>query len=392
MLNARSLGARLIGLAAVAVLVAVPLAGRAADPFEINAILPLTGAASFLGKEEAGALAVIEDVVNKGGGIGGHPVKFSIQDDQSSPQLGVQLMNGVLAKKPAVVLGSSLVAVCSAMLPLVKDGPTNYCFSPGVHPPDGSYAFSSSISTTDLLVASAVYFHDRGWRKIAIITSSDATGQDAERGIDAAFNAQSGIQIIDREHFNITDVSVAAQMAHVKASGAQALIAWSTGTPIATILRGIAEAGIDIPVETTNGNLTYAQMKAYAQFMPKEFYFAAPPAIVPDQLPNGPVKRAVNTYVNAFKPSGTRPDIGQSLAWDPTMLVLDAYRKLGVNASAAQIKEFIDGQRNWVGINGQYDFRTVPQRGVGVGSVIMVRWDPAKDTWIGVSKLGGKPL
>jgi branched-chain amino acid transport system substrate-binding protein len=392
MSNARSLRARLIGFAAAVLIATVPLAGRAADPFEINAILPMTGLASFLGKEEAAALSVIEDVVNKGGGIGGRPIKFTVVDDQSSPQLGVQLLNGVMAKKPAVILGSSLVAICSAMLPLVKDGPTQYCFSPGVHPPEGSYAFSSSISTTDLLAASAVYFHDRGWRKIAIITSTDASGQDAERGIDAAFNAQSGIQIIDREHFNITDVSVAAQMAHIKSSGAQALIAWSSGTPIATILRGLADAGIDMPVETTNANLTYAQMKAYAQFMPKELYFTAPPAIAPDQLPSGAVKRAVTAYINAFKPSGTRPDIGQALAWDPTMLVLDAYKKLGFNATAEQIKDFIDGQRNWVGINGVYDFHAVPQRGVGVGSVLMVRWDPAKDTWVGVSKLGGKPL
>ncbi len=388
---ARALGI-LAALAFAGLLCIIPLAGRAAEPFEINAILPLTGAASFLGKEEAAALSVIEEAVNKSGGISGRPIKFTIADDQSNPQIGVQLMNGVIAKKPAVILGSSLVAVCSAMMPLAKDGPANYCFSPGIHPPEGSYVFSSSISTTDLLAASAVYFRERGWRRIAIITSSDATGQDAERGIDAAFNAQSGIQIIDREHFNTTDVSVAAQMSHVKTSGAQALIAWSTGTPIATILRGIVDAGIDMPVETTNGNLTYAQMKAYASFMPKEFYFAAPPAIAPDQLSNGPVKRKVTDYINAFKSSGTRPDIGQSLAWDPAFLILDAYKKLGLGASAAQIKDYLDNLRGWVGINGQYDFRTVPQRGVGVSNVIMVRWDAAKDTWVGVSKLGGKPL
>lgn len=392
MSHARVFGTRLTAFVAAVLLGLVPMAGRAADPFPINAILPLTGPAAFLGKEEASALGVIEDVVNKSGGIGGRPVKFVIQDDQSSPQLGVQLMNGVTAQKVSVILGSSLVAVCSAMMPLAKDGPADYCFSPGIHPADGSYVFSSSISTTDLLAASATYFRARGWRKIAIITSSDATGQDAERGIDAAFNAASGVEIVDREHFNITDVSVAAQMAHVKASGAQALIAWSTGTPIATILRGLAEAGVDMPVETTNGNLTYAQMKAYAAFMPKEFYFAAPPCIAPDSLPNGAVKRTISAYLDAFKPSGTRPDIGQSLAWDPTMLVIDAYKKLGVNATAEQIKDFIQSQHGWVGVNGTYDFHAVPQRGVGVNSVVMVRWDAAKDTWVAVSKLGGTPL
>jgi branched-chain amino acid transport system substrate-binding protein len=388
----RAVGTRVVTLALAALLSTIPLAGHAADAFEINAFLPVTGAAAFLGKAEATALSLIEDQVNRSGGIGGRPIKFAISDDQSNPQVAVQLLNGLIAKKVPVVIGPSLVAMCNAMVPLVTDGPIVYCVSPGLHPADGSYAFSAQASTTDLLLASATFFRQRGWRKIAIITSSDATGQDAEHGIDGAFTAQRGFQIIDREHFNTSDVSVAAQMAHIKASGAQALIAWSTGTPIATILRSLVDAGIDMPVETTNGNLTYAQMKAYAGFMPKELYFPAASAFAPDQLPNGPVKRAVTEFVNAFKPTGTRPDSGGVAIWDAALLVVDAYQKLGVGATAAQIKDYLAGLRGWSGINGQYDFRAIPQRGVGASSVLLIRWDPAKDTWIGVSKPGGEPL
>ena len=383
---------RLAALALAALLATVPLAGRAADPFEINAILAVTGSASFLGKAQATALGVIEDQVNKSGGIAGRPIHFAIADDQSNPQVGVQLMNGIIAKKAAVVIGSSIVAVCNAMVPLAADGPAVYCLSPGLHPAEGSYAFSAEPSTTDLLVASATYFRKRGWHKIAVITSSDATGQDAERGIDGAFTAQGGFQIVDREHFNTTDVSVTAQMTHIKGSDAQALIAWSTGTPIATILRGINDTGIDMPVETTNGNLTYPQMKAYAAFMPKELYFPAAAAFAPDQLSDRAVKRKVLDFVDAFKATGTRPDAGYVVAWDPGLLVVDAYKKLGLNATAAQIKDYLAGLRGWVGINGRYDFRAIPQRGVGAGAVIMVRWDPAKESWVGTSKPGGEPL
>jgi branched-chain amino acid transport system substrate-binding protein len=387
--------ARTAALGLLVLLAGFPSFGGAADPYEINAILPLTGAASFLGKEEAAALQVVEDTVNKSGGIHGRPIHFVIADDQSNPQVAVELTNGVVAKKVPVLLGSSLVAACNAMAPLAKDGPAIYCFSPGIHPTEGSYLFSSSLSTTDLLAASARYFKGRGWHKVAIITSTDATGQDAERNIDGAFGSPENAaveSIVAREHFNITDLSVAAQMAHIKASGAQALIAWSTGTPVATLLRGASEAGVDIPIMTGDGNLTYAQMHAYASFMPKELYIAAPPAVAPDQIADKKVRDAVASYINAFKPSGVRPDIGQSLAWDPALLVVDALKKLGLNATPAQIREEIDGIKGWAGINGEYDFHALPQRGVGVNSVIMVRWDPAKDTWVGVSKAGGAPL
>ena len=75
----------------------LPVAGGAADPFEINAILPLTGPASFLGKEEAQTLGAIESSVNKTGGVRGRQIKFVVQDDQSNPQIAVQLMNAVMA-------------------------------------------------------------------------------------------------------------------------------------------------------------------------------------------------------------------------------------------------------------------------------------------------------
>jgi hypothetical protein len=86
-----------------------------------------------------------------GGGIAGRPVKFIYHDDQSNPQTAVQLATQVVAGRPAVVLGSSLVASCRAVGPLMQNGPVNYCFSPGFHPDPGGYVFSSSISTLDLI-------------------------------------------------------------------------------------------------------------------------------------------------------------------------------------------------------------------------------------------------
>ena len=389
----RTVVTRIAALALAASLTSIPLAGSAADPFEINAILSVTGPASFLGKAQQTALGVLENQVNKTGGIGGRPVKFVIADDESNPQVGVQLMNAVIAKKAQVVLGSSIVAVCNAIAPIATAAPVvDYCFSPALHPPDGSYAFSTQPSTTDLFIASQAYFKSRGLRKIALITSSDATGQDAERGIDSTYTPQSGMDIVVHEHFNTTDVSVAAQMSHIKNSGAQAMIAWSTGTPIATILRGAQDAGIDVPIMISNGNLTFAQMHAYASFMPKELLFTAMAPIAPDALPNGPVKRKVMEYIAAFTATGTRPDTGFLAAWDPAVLVVEAFRKLGTGATAKQIRDFINGQRGWVGIDGTYDFRALPQRGLGPANVIMVKWDPAKDNWVGVSKFGGEPL
>src|ERR1039458_10009955 len=100
----------------------VASAVSAAEPtYDIPAILATTGSGSSLGAEEQKALQIAETVVNRDGGIHGREVRFVFLDDQSTPQLAVQLANQALDKHPTVLIGSSLVASCNAMASLVKN-------------------------------------------------------------------------------------------------------------------------------------------------------------------------------------------------------------------------------------------------------------------------------
>jgi branched-chain amino acid transport system substrate-binding protein len=280
------------------------------------------------------------------------------------------------------------------MAPLLKDGPVEYCFSPGIHPAEGGYIYSAGVGVTDLMSAVARYCRERGLKKIAIVTSTDATGQDADRAVDEIFGALDNrvLSIVDREHFNTTDVSVASQMTHVKGSGADVLIAWTTGTPFATILRGARDTGLDLPIVSTNGNMSYTQMHQYTSILPKELLFPGLPSFGPDQLPAGPLKSAVNRFLDAFKTAGIRPENGENQVWDATLILIDALKKIGFDATPAQIRAYVNGLRGWTGIYGTFNYRAIPQRGVGIDAVIIQRWDSAKDGWVGVSKPGGSPL
>ncbi len=378
--------------------VLAPLSGSAATapaaPYEINAILPVTGAAAFIAKADMNALSVIEQTVNAAGGIRGRQIHFVVQDDQSNPAVSVQLLNGVLAKKVPFILGSTLGATCSAMIPLLKDGPVEYCFSPSIRPTPGGYVYSAGVGAGDLVAAVARYLRERGLKKIAVLTSTDTTGQDADRAIDAALASpeNSALTIVARDHFNPTDVSIAGQMSHITGSGADVMIAWTTGTPFATVLRGVRDAGLTIPVVTTNGNMSYAQMRQYKGIMPSELLFPGLPSFGPDKLPNGKLKNAVNRFLDAFKAAGIQPEAGENQVWDPTLILLDAVRKYGFDVTSAQVRDYINNLHDWTGIYGTFDFRAIPQRGVGIDAVIIQRWDPVKEAWTGVSKPGGSPL
>jgi branched-chain amino acid transport system substrate-binding protein len=387
----------LLALACAAGAFTVANAGRAtaADPFEINVILSLTGPGSFLGKNEASAVALVEQNVNKAGGIEGRPIKFVVADDQSSPQVDVQLANALIAKNVPIILGPSLTAGCNAITALLKsNGPVLYCLTAGAHPEKGSYGFTYGVSTGDLIAVNLRYFHDRGWKKIALITSTDASGQDGETGVDAALArpAFKDMTLAAREHYGVADQTVAAQITRIKASGAQAILAWGTGSPVGTVLRGISEVGLDVPVGVSASNLIYAEMKQFASILPVGFMSAGLPCVALDSIPPGDLHNAVRDYVDSFKAEGVHADVAQAIGWDPAIIVLGAFKKLGLNASAADIKAYLSQLHGFAGANGVYDFRDGSQRGLTEQNGIMVRWDAGRDTWVAISKFGGAPL
>ena len=382
----------LTGLALAAAWLAVP--ARAADPYDLPVILPLTGGAAFLGTGEQKTLQLIEKSTNELGGIQGRPLQLGFHDDQSNPQIGVQLANEVMAAKPAAMIGSSLVAVCRAMAPLMKDGPVEYCLSPGIHP-DPGYVFTASVSTTDLINCLARYFRMKGWTHVALMVSSDATGQDAENGVKSvlALPENKDMQLVAIEHFNITDVSVNAQIEDVKAAHPQAFIAWSTGTPVATIFRAVIQAGLDIPVATTGGNMTYQQMTQYADFLPKQLYIPSSQWPVRDPKLLAPeLVKPHQHFFEVFEKAGVKPDEASELAWDAGEIVVDTLRKLGPKATAAQIRDHIANLTDYPGIDGVYNFKKVPQRGVDVTGGLVTRWDAKAQTWQPMSKPTGIPL
>ena len=369
---------------------------RAAGQFDIPTVLPLTGDAAFLGQGEQKAFAIEQHLVNQTGGLNGARLRFVFHDDQSSPQTAVQITSRILAQHPNVILGSTLVAMCNAMAPLVRNGPVMYCLSPGVHPPAGSFVFTGFISTHDLARALVRYFRGRGYTKIAMITSTDASGQDGAQSFHQAMNLPENkkLKMVADVQFAPTDVSVTAQIERVKGSGAQALVVWTSGAPFGTVLRGIEDVGLNIPVGTTDANMTLAQMHQYAPFLPADILFMSsewPPHGPNLKLAKG-VEAAQAQMFKAYKVAKTPMDIDAVIAWDPGMVAVDALRKLGTKATAEQIRRFIASRKNLAGVNGMYDFSKVPQRGLSVNDSVVTRWDKSKDSWTIVSKPGGAPL
>lgn len=380
---------------AAALLAALAPSARAAEPYEINAILDLTGYAAFVGTTQLQALKALETYVNNNGGIGGRPVSFVVMDDQSNPEITVQFVRALIAKHVPFILGPSGPDKCSAAMPLVEQGgPVLYCLTPNAAAPAGSYVFLSLFSAVSNMLATLRYLRERGLRKIAYIGSTDAGGQDAERALDAALARpeNASIQVISRQHFAPNDLSVAAQIATIKAAGPDALIAWAAGTPAGTLFHGLHDSGLELPTITSAGNLNVPFFKQYGSIAPQELLFAGAAYYGANAVTDPATKAALAALTTALAAAGARPDLIEISAWDPGLLMIDALRKLGTDVSAAKLRAYLVNLKGWSGANGPYDFPTDPQHGLGQNSVVIVKWDSARNAATAVSRFGGSPL
>jgi branched-chain amino acid transport system substrate-binding protein len=385
-----SFGALVLALALGAPALAQPA------PVKIDVILSLTGSTSFTGKDQADALRVLETYTNKTGGIGGRPMQFVYHDDTSSPQVAVQLANQIIATKAAVILGPSVTGTCQAVAAIVVDkGPVSYCFAPPIGPPAGSYVFAASMPAIVADGSIIKYLRLRGFRRFAFIISNDASGQTNEKAADAALALpeNGAIHVVEREYFAPSAVSIAAQAAKIKASDADVIVVWCAGTPFGTVLRSLNDANITLPVMTTGANYSPVQLGQCVSFLPKDLYLPGYPFLVPEMIESPPHKASIKAFLDLFRAAGLEPSPGAApYVWDPAMMVIAGLRKLGPDATGTQVRDYLLGIRDFVGINGRYDFSSGNQHGLTAESQVIVRWDAARAAGIPVSRPGAIPL
>lgn len=368
---------------AIAALIGLLVAPASAAPatYAIDVLLPLTGPAAFAGNSQALATRLYEAIVNKTGGIHGQPLHFEIHDDQGSPAVAVQIANDVLAKHPIVVVGPNLTATCAAVAPLFANGPVDFCISPVLEPPHGGYVFASSIALRNLIAGGYARMRALGYKRFAALNATDASGAFEVQVTKDWFGLpeNKNVQLVAQETFAPADISVAAQVAKIKAANPDILYVWATGTAFATVIRELANAGLNVPVVTPPSNTSAAQLAQDQSFLPKTLVTSGMP--YQGRLGDTKLRAAAAEYLDAVRDAGLKPDTFQAYVWDPLKLVVTVLRSLPENATPAQFHAALENLHDVAGIWGTYDFRTGDQHGITGKEIPYIVWDPSRASW-----------
>jgi branched-chain amino acid transport system substrate-binding protein len=274
------------------------------------------------------------------------------------------------------------------------NGPLDFCISPAYQPPLKSFVFATSASLSDIVQAHLKFAHLMGYHRIASIDTTDATGQVSDRTYAAAeaLPENHDLTFFPVEHLNVTDLTANAQATRIKAEHPDLIVSSSAGPAFGTALRSLHDAGVDVPFMASAANLDARLLAQYRSFMPRTIYFNSVLFFARDRIKRGPQRTAIDAFYDAFKGNEQTMTPGSGFAWDPALIVTSALRKLGTNATADQLHDYIENLRSFPAASGTYDFTRGDQHGLSTDAVIFLTYNQADNSFVPATTGGGVPI
>ena len=189
------------------------------QPFEIGAVLPLTGSAAVWGQNAKMGMDLAASEINAKGGVNGHPISVLYQDSQSEPSVATSALQQLISVHHVqVVIGDIASSSVLAMAPIAMKNQV-VLLSPGASNPDiskaGDFIFRNWQSDALEGEVDAQYaFSKLGWKKVACLYVNNGYGAGLEKVFADKFKAAGG-QIVAEESFPQGATDLHAQIAAV---------------------------------------------------------------------------------------------------------------------------------------------------------------------------------
>ena len=383
---------RRTGAAAVAGLTAVALAACGASgnagstggdgPYKIGVLVSQTGPASQLGVGELRGAQLAAEHLNADGGVDGHKIQIVALDDQTKPDQDVQQARQLVSQQVAAIVGPSVVAGCNAVAPLVASrGPVEYCLSPGIQP--SGNVWSASAKTDALAERMLTYWKAQGITKVGLISTTDASGKDGARAVNDAAK-KAGVEVVSSADYDPAAVSATSQLQQVMSANPQAIVVWSTGTPAGVALKGIQQLGIDLPVATTDGNLSNTFLQRIADYTPQQLLIPATRDFWWQTLPKDDPSYALEQeYHQKYQDKyNETPDFGPGVGYDAVLQQKEAQKKTKTS-DTAKVKAALEKVDGFAGVVGTYHMSADDHRGLGLPDVAIVQAQNGAFTYVG---------
>jgi len=336
----------------------VPMLRKPAVAYKVGAIFAVTGPAAWLGTPERNTAKMIEQEVNKAGGINGHPLEIIIEDTVGDPTRTVTAAKKLITKDEVLaIVGPSRSGTTMAVIPIAEEAkvPLISCAAAeAIVVPVKPWVFKTPQKDSDAAVKIYETMRERGISKTAIITATSGFGDQGRKQLKK-LAPELEIEIVADETYGPNDTDMTAQLTKIKASEAQAVVNWSIVPGQVIVAKNMRQLGMKIPLFQSHGfgNIKYAQTAGEAG---EGIIFPCGRLLAVDTLADDhPQKEVLAKYKKEYE-AKYEEDVSTfgGHAWDGLQLVIAALREVGPDRE--KIRDYIENTKNFVGTGGIFNF------------------------------------
>lgn len=329
---------------------------KALSPIKIGIIVALSGYYTALGIPIRDGAVAAAEALNASGGVNGRKIELVILDD------GTDETKAVLAAKKLInddkvlaVHGPTGTGLSMAAIPVFQEGATPHIAisaADTIIDPVKKWTFKFVPGETKLVPEQLAYLKSKGVTKLALLTPATALGKESLNRVQPAA-PKAGMEIVSMESYGADDKDFAAQLTKIKASGAQGLIVYDSGTASALIAKQMKSMNINLPWTAPYGILGPANITAAGDAF-DGLTVPAPKIYVAEQLPdNDTQKKVALQFKESFKKtSGKDADPLAMHGWDAVMVFAEAIKRTNADPdklteARAKIRDGIEGLTNF---------------------------------------------
>ena len=214
------------------------------EVFKVGLLTTLSGPGAAIGAEIRDGFEL--GLTHAGGKLGGVDVALTVLDDQQKPMEGRQAVDRMVKRdKVDVITGMAFSNVLLPVMPTILNSDTVY-ISANTGPAD--YAgerchpnfFSVSWQNEDIPAAMGKYVTDQAHKKVYLIAPNYPGGRESIEGFKRLFKGE----IADEVYVKVGQMDYAAELAQMRASGADAVFFFLPGGMGVSFIKQLINSGL----------------------------------------------------------------------------------------------------------------------------------------------------
>jgi len=315
------------GLCALMMTAALTGAVQAQDVYKIGSSVGLTGYAATGDRAWRDGIELGAEYLNAKGGVLGRKIQIIVEDNKSEPQEAVVGYRKMMSSDNVQIFDSGCVsagnfaaagAVARAQIPMML------CSILPARPEEQKWAFSVLPPPRFEIESRFNYLKTKTQiRKVGILHDPTPYARMMQE-LASKIAPEFGIEVVAVQTYKQDDADLSVQIGVVQAASGEAIIKMGQGGSTVTVAKNIKQLGLDkmlLLASIDDGSVFFQAASALGD----RFLFVAPSVQVPEIVPAGPARDAMNEFLTRWRAKYSDRDANSGArGWDSLMLIAKA--------------------------------------------------------------------